>query len=177
MTSARQHMLRRFVLIAFVLVSSRGIVVAQEAPEAAVGGGLEAERQRLLELHEQQRTAHLEKDPDLLVSMLADDFVSIEDGVVERLGREVLRRRFESYFAAVEFLEWSDLAPPEIALSEDGTLATVVVQKRVRLRPAAESDAAVEETQFAWLETWRKRRGRWELIALASTQGEAERLP
>src|SRR3712207_7066465 len=40
--------------------------------------------------------------------------------------------------------------------SDDGTLATILVQKRVRLTPKAEPDGPVTETDFAWVETWRK---------------------
>lgn len=131
----------------------------------------EADRRRLLELHERQRVAHLREDPNLLVSMLAEDFVSIEDGVTERLDHDTLRKRFANYFAAVDFVEWSDLRPPEITISGNGTLATVVVRKRVRLRAAAQPDGPIQETRFAWLESWRKRAGRWEMIALSSTEG------
>lgn len=162
-----------FTAIAHLLVC--GVAVAQDAPATALAnGGQEATRQRLLELHDLQRKAHLDRDAELLVSMLAEDFVSIEDGVVEQPGHEAIRQSFERYFAAVEFLEWSDLAPPEITISTDGTLATIIVRKRVRLRPSSQPEAPIEETHFAWLETWRNRDGQWELTALASTRRSNE---
>ena len=48
------------------------------------GPDLEAERTQLLRLHEVQRTAHLEKRAALLTATLADSFLDVSHGAVER---------------------------------------------------------------------------------------------
>lgn len=124
---------------------------------------MEAELRRR---HEVQREAHLGADADRLVSLFADDFVSVQDGVVSRPSRAQSRARFQRYFDLVTFLAWDDIEEPVIELAADGSLATILVRKRVHLtHPGGE-----EETVFAWLETWRHRDDRWELAMVVSTR-------
>lgn len=149
-------------------IATAAAVAALASSTLAQESTLERDRARLLELHEEQRRAHLEKDPELLLSQFADDFVMIADGDVTRPTREESRRRFERYFGSVEFIEWDDVEPPIVRISADGTLAHVIVQKRVRL--IASESGAEEATQFAWLATYEKRDGDWRLTAVASTE-------
>lgn len=126
-----------------------------------------ADRAALLRLHEEQRVAHVAKDAELLVSSFSDSFLSIEDGDVGRPARAEAERRFASYLESVELLEWEDIEPPVIRISADGTMAYVVVRKRVRLVPIGGGEE--EHTVYAWLETWEKGDGEWKLTAVAST--------
>jgi hypothetical protein len=129
---------------------------------------LEGDRAELLRLHEEQRVAHLTADADLLISALADDFTNISEGRIERPDRELNRARFQGYLDSVEFLEWDDISPPVIRISADGTMAYVMVHKRVRLLRDGSSDKE-EHTVYAWLETYEKRDGVWRLTTVAST--------
>jgi hypothetical protein len=62
------------------------------------------------------------------------------------------------------------VAPPRIRISPDGQVACVVVQKSVRLRSAEGTGAPrAEHTIFAWVEIYEKHRGKWTLMAVAST--------
>lgn len=131
--------------------------------------GRDSDRERLLALQDLQRRAHLEGDATLLVSIFADDFTNIQGGEVSRPSREESRARFQAYFDRTTFLAWEDVRPPVIEISDDGSMAHVIVQKRVRLRDRSSPDE-VETTRFAWLETYRKRAGRWKLTAVASTR-------
>lgn len=127
----------------------------------------EAERAELLRLHEEQRVAHLTADADLLISAQTDDFLNVRRGRVDRPGREANRARFQSYLDSVEFLEWDDISPPVIRISADGTMAYVIVHKRVRvLREGSDEE---EHTVFAWMEAYEKQDGQWRLSAVAST--------
>jgi ketosteroid isomerase-like protein len=128
----------------------------------------------LSDLQARQRDAHLQADAAGLVALFADDFVSVQDGDVSRPSRPDSLRRFERYFAQVSFVAWDDLEPPVIEVSGDGTLATVLVHKLVHLtyRDAAGSQAQ-EITVFAWAETWRRARDRWELAMVVSTRKDA----
>jgi hypothetical protein len=129
-----------------------------------------ADRAELLRLHELQRTAHLEERADLLVAPMADTVVNVGRGVVAVESRGASQRQFQAYFDQVTFQEWSDVAPPVIRISAGGTMAYVIVQKRVRLTaPDSAGTPRAEHTLFAWLEIYEKQRGRWTMTTIAST--------
>ena len=124
----------------------------------------------LLRLHEQQRTAHLTKNADLFVSMFHDPMWQLNGGRIVSRSTEENRGRVQTYFDAVQFLAWDDLELPIIRISADGTMASIIVNKRVHLTYQDENGATQEEiTIFAWMEAWEKLDGRWQLIANAST--------
>jgi len=125
----------------------------------------------LLKLQREQRRAHLAGDAAAMVDMFANDFVSVSDGIVSRPSRDESLARFTRYFGLVTFLAWEDIAEPVIEVSADGSLATVLVTKRVHLTYPDAAGAAAEETFFAWAETWRRTDDtRWELAMVVSTR-------
>jgi len=136
----------------------------------------ESDRRELLRLHEVEKTAHLGKNAELLVSLFADDFASMDGGEIRSPTPGEHLERFSRYFDSVEFLAWEDITPPKIRISEDGTLAHVIVHKRVRLHPVG-NPADETHTVFAWLETWEKRDGEWKLTTVASTERPGEEAP
>ena len=129
-----------------------------------------ADRAELLRLHELARTAHLGKQPDLMVASFADTLLDVSGGLVSIRSREQNRARFRRYFDQVTFQQWDDIVPPRIRISPDGQMAYVVVQKSVRLTSQAGGGALEpEHTVFAWVEIYEKRAGKWTLMAVAST--------
>lgn len=125
----------------------------------------------LMQLHEQARVAHLSKNAGLLVSTFAEGFINIADGKITKPTKEESLRRFQTYLDRSVFLEWDDLSPPIVRVSEDATMAYVIVHKRVRLKAASEKDdSPIETTVFGWMETYEKRDGKWALTAIASTK-------
>lgn len=136
---------------------------------------LAEDRTVLLRMHELGQTAHLEKRADLLVASFADSMLTIARGEVRVENAEQARAHFQAYFDRSTFQEWADIVPPRIRISPDGQMAYVIVQKRVRLTaPDSLGVAQAEHTVFAWVEMYEKRGGRWELMAVASTDHPAE---
>jgi hypothetical protein len=124
----------------------------------------------LLQLHEQQRTAHFNRDAKLLVSKFADDFINVSAGKITRPTREQSLDRFQAYFNRSSFVEWDDISSPVIKVSKDASMAYVIVHKRVRLKTTDENGRSEEQTTiFAWMETYEKQNGKWMLTAIAST--------
>lgn len=154
-------------LVARIEGSEEGV---EKSSEWAYETAREAERRALLELQRTERRAHLEKDPDLLVSLFADDFLGVAAGEVTRSSRDEQRDRFAGYLEAVDFLEWEDVEPPVVRVSGDGSMGWALVRKRVRVVPVDEPDAEPRHTVFAWLETWEKRAGEWKLTSVTSTE-------
>jgi hypothetical protein len=129
---------------------------------------LDADLAELLRLHEQARTAHLEKRVDLMA--FPDSLLEIARGTVKLRSAADNAARFRAYFDRSTFAEWADLAPPVIRISPDGQMAYVVVQKSVRLTaPDSAGVARPEHTIYAWLEVYEKRSGKWTLAVVVST--------
>jgi Domain of unknown function (DUF4440) len=125
----------------------------------------------LQQLLQQERAAHFGKDAKLLVSVFADDFINVDAGKVIRPTREESRSGMQAYFDRSEFLEWDDISPPIIRVSQDASMAYVIVHKRVRLKAKNErGDVEEETTIFAWTETYEKQNGQWTLTSVASTR-------
>ncbi|NUO82981.1 nuclear transport factor 2 family protein [candidate division KSB1 bacterium] len=125
----------------------------------------------LRQLLQQGRSAHFGKDAGLLVSVFAEDFISIDAGKISRPAREESRNRLQTYFDRSEFLEWDDISPPIIRVSQDASMAYVIVHKRVRLKAKNEEDELEEETTiFAWTETYEKQNDKWTLTSVTSTR-------
>jgi len=153
--------------VCFALV----LILAPGLPGAASANPSSGPRAEVAARHALEREAHMDRNVELLLSLFADDFTMVDGGELKRPTLEEQRTRFEAYFGAVRFQKWDDLVPPVIQVSTDGTLATVLVQKEVVLVLAdAPADAKPERAVFAWAETWAKRRGRWLLVAMASTR-------
>jgi len=164
--------MRRFPFILLLAaIASPGATPARAARSAALDLVTLQAREDVAARHALEREAHMDRNVDLLLSLMADDFVMVDGGAVQRPSRAETRARFDAYFKAVKFHKWDDLAPPSIRVSRDGTLASVLVRKEVVLVPAdAAADAKPVRTVFAWMETWEKRDGRWMLVALCSTR-------
>lgn len=127
------------------------------------------ELKKLLALHDLQHKAHFDRDAPLLVSIMADDFTEIRNGKIEKPGKEALIKRFEGYFNAVTFIEWDDIKPPVIQVSDDLKTAIVHVNKRVTLKT---NEGKEEQTIYAWTSTFQKINDTWQMKSITSTTGK-----
>jgi ketosteroid isomerase-like protein len=124
----------------------------------------------LRRLLDQERAAHVGRDASLLVSLFADDFINVGAGRVTRPTRAESLAGFQAYFDQSEFLAWDDVEPPLIRISSDGSMAYVVVRKRVHLISSGpDGSREARETTFAWMEAWERLGDAWLLHAVAST--------
>ncbi len=131
---------------------------------------LARETVELLRLHAQDRRAHFGLDVGLILAHQGEPFVTVGNGRVEAASRDDVAAHFTRYFAGAEYAEWDDLEPPRIQISDDATLAWMIVRSRVR-RSQTQPDGAVIQRQFVYagLTGYAKRSGRWYRIANAST--------
>ena len=125
---------------------------------------------RLLDLHEQQRTAHLTYDAELFAAMFHDPITQLSSGRISTSTKAESMERISRYFGNVQFLEWDDIDPPVVRVSKDGSMAYRIVHKHVRLTFENEAGETEEEdTIFAWMEVWEKIDDEWQIMAVAST--------
>ncbi len=120
-------------------------------------------------LQKQEQTAHLNEEPALLVNMLNDTLTQIKNGEVSYFTKDQMTERLINYFASVEFIKWEDSKPPVYSVSEDGSIAHILIQKRVEVNIEKDATTTREETDFAWTELWKKKDGRWKMYSVTTT--------
>ena len=130
----------------------------------------QGDRAELLRLHQQARTAHLEKRADLMVAPFDDSIRFVAAGEVTVTSPAENQARLQAYFDRSTFQAWDDIAPPLLRISPDGRMAYKIVRKRVRLTaPDSSGRTVAEDVVYAWVEVYEKPDDRWVLMAVAST--------
>lgn len=128
------------------------------------------DRAELLRLHKEHQTAHLSYNAELFVESFAENVTQLQRGYIKTQDKAANLKRFKNYFANYKFIEWEDIKPPVIKISNDGTLATIIVEKSVK--GTYKNEKGLEEKDhsiFAWLEVWEKIGGKWKITTIAST--------
>ena len=135
-----------------------------------------ADMAELLRMHEEQKTAHLTYNAELMVGDSPERPTAVQRGSVVKRTRAEDLARFKAYFGSFKFLEWEDIVPPVIKISKDGTMATKIVQKRVRGSSKDKDGKEItEHVVYAWLEVLEKIDGKWRLVTIASTEKDGNK--
>ena len=159
------HMKSYFPLITICLVAACSVKTETETTFDPT-----KEIEVLTQLQKQEQDAHLQEQPALLVNMLNDTLVQIKNGEVSHYTKDDMTERFIKYFESVEFFKWEDTQPPIFTLSDDGSMANVLIRKRVITNDVTVDPPARDTTDFAWTELWRKKGERWKLYQVTSTE-------
>ena len=132
---------------------------------------MEREKAALLEIHRQHRRAHFSTDVDLLLAHSGDEFISVSNGAISRSTPGEQRGFFEDYFKDATYFEWDDLEPPIVRISDDTSMAWMIVRTRVRRTSRREGSEQESELQFVYagIMTYMKQNGRWVQEANVST--------
>ena len=131
----------------------------------------EKEKNDILALNARQRENHFMKNAKAIADLSSDSFLVVDGGKISRPQRATHLKNFESYFSAVDFIQWDDVREPEIRFSKDASVAYVAVEKIVILKGKGASGREVIDTShFAWISIYKKTRSGWELDAIASTR-------
>jgi len=125
----------------------------------------------LLRMHYRDRFAHFNRDASIIFSQFADEYFSVGNGRINVPDRVAGQKRLQAYFDASTFLEWDDLTPPVIRVSDDGSMAYILVHKKVR-RLAKDKDGREQEEIeiFAWTTTLKKLASKWKVTSVTSTR-------
>ncbi len=129
---------------------------------------MDAEKKAILAIHHNQQKAHLEKNVALLLGDSSADYIEINRGLVKKPSYTENFKKFTAYFESVDFVTWEDVSPPIISISDDGTMATSVVEKLVVTR-AKSADHKLDTSHFAWLAVFKKVNEKWQLHRMGST--------
>lgn len=128
----------------------------------------EAEKNAILVLHNEQRQAHMEKNVSLLFKDSLTDYLEVNRGLIKKPAPADMKKRFQAYFDAVDFVKWDDANPPVFSFSDDATMATTVVDKLVITKDKHDNDR-LDTFHYAWLAVYKKMDGTWRLHRMGST--------
>ncbi len=136
----------------FVLIS----INCQRAPD------FEALRSEILELHKATIDAHWNKDVDFFVKDLADDFLSVQNGEIQRPQKDEIIARMSDYLNHTTFSEYQDLQEPIIGFSKDGSVAWSIVQVKVAGKRTMD-DGTERDLDFicAWITLYERQGDKW----------------
>ena len=134
---------------------------------------LERERAALVAIHAQDRAAHFQTSVELLAEHQADDFIYAGNGEISHIPRAEFIETFMRSFHNTTYFEWDDLEPPIVRISDDATMAWMIVRNRVR-RTQKQDDGSEVERKFiyAGIMTYEKQNGKWMRVANVSTFAE-----
>ena len=122
---------------------------------------LEQYKQEILALHQELINAHLEKDIDFFTRDIADDYMQVQGGEIKYPQKDDIIERFTDYLNNTTFTEYKDLQEPIVGISEDGSLAWIVVQ--VKIEGSRVRDSIPHELDFtcAWITLYKRVGEKW----------------
>lgn len=128
------------------------------------------EVEQLLKIHESDRRAHFETSAKRIMEHATDEFISVSNGKIQRTTRAENLKFFEEYFKGAKYYEWDDLEPPIVRVSNDASMAWMIVRTRVR-RVQTQSGGQETERRFVYagIMAYEKNGGRWVRVANVST--------
>lgn len=118
--------------------------------------------------HELARRAHLEGNAQLLALGVADQLVLVSNGDLSVNPKEKVIDFFEGYFGRVKYLEWSDAAPPVIAVSPDGQMGWMAVQVRARYLDRTKPESGEKAFKSSWIATYQRAGCEWKMTGNSS---------
>ena len=128
------------------------------------------EVQQLLEIHASDRRAHFETSARQIMEHGTDEFISVSNGKIQRTTRAENLKFFEEYFKGAKYYEWDDLEPPIVRVSNDASMAWMIVRTRVRRAHLQGGGQETERTfVYAGIMVYEKLGGKWVRGANVST--------
>jgi hypothetical protein len=146
------------------------IVLASVNADAQSKVDLADEVEQLLRIHESDRRAHFETNAKRIMEHATDEFISVSSGRVQRTTRAENLKFFEEYFKGAKYYEWDDLEPPIVRVSNDASMAWMIVRTRVsRVQTLSGGEATERRFVYAGIMVYEKKGGRWVRVANVST--------
>lgn len=128
-----------------------------------------SEVEQLLKIHESDRRAHFETNAKLLMEHATDDFISVSNGKIQRPTHAESLKFFEDYFKGAKYYEWDDLESPIVRVSNDASMAWMIVRTQVRRVQTSTGGETERKFVYAGIMAYEKKDGRWIRVANVST--------
>ncbi len=117
---------------------------------------------QILILHKELLQAHLRNDAQGVLAAEPGQIVVVSRGEVLFPSKAERLTQYREYLAGVEFSEYRDLVEPLVRVSQDGTLAWLIVQVKIAgSQLDRQGGKKAFDSVWAWIELYEKRDGRW----------------
>lgn len=131
----------------------------------------EAGRLEIIRAYESARAAHFHRDAAAFLANNESSWYLVADGTVGLRSTAAEKPRVQEYFDSVKFADITDLDPPHVEVSSDGTMAWLLGHVRVRGTQRTAKGAAVPLAfEAAWIDVWQKKPSGWRIVARANTE-------
>jgi hypothetical protein len=145
------------------------VTVSVLGEKSQKGVNLEKEKEELLKVHKIDREAHFKTDVELLLQHSAEEFISVNSGKISKSSRAEVKQMFEEYFRNAKYYQWDDLEVPIIKISNDATMAWMIVRIKVKRTQSLSNEEKERQFVYAGIMTYEKQNGKWVRIANVST--------
>jgi len=129
----------------------------------------EDDRLALREIHEKVVKAHVETNVGAILENQGDTFVTASNGAISTMTKADIEAFFTRYFRGAKYHEYTTLEEPVIRVSDDGTMAWVMVRTRVRRTQTTDGVAKDRNFVYAGVMMYEKRDGVWKGVGNVST--------
>src|SRR5579872_2129982 len=165
--------MRQFILLAIATLAAVSVGSHPSLPsiKASQPPDQKTDRRQILENYEAVRAAHFQHDAAAFLAGNDANWLQVSDGtiVVHTIAEE--KPRVQKYFDSVKFSEITDLDPPRVEVSSDGTMAWFLGHVRVRGIQHNEKGVNVPLAfDAAWINVLQKKDGVWRVVARANTE-------
>jgi ketosteroid isomerase-like protein len=129
----------------------------------------DADERELRRLHADLIRAHVEKDPDLWMSIESDDYVSANSGRVTFPAPVDRRAGREAYLRSATFSRYRDIREPIVRVSADGSLGWLIAEVEIAGRIEGDGGATrAFDDVWAWVELYERGADGWKLVGNVS---------
>jgi hypothetical protein len=171
-----ENMTKRIIVFAIGLTALVGLAVRAFPALSGFGppaqsADREVSRREIIRAYESARAAHFHHDAAAFLANNDTSWYLVADGTVALRTTAAEKPRVQEYFDSVKFADISDLDPPHVEVSSDGTMAWLLGHVRVRgtQREAKETEVPLA-FDAAWIDVWQKQAGGWRIVARANTE-------
>lgn len=124
-------------------------------------------RRTLLDVHRQDREAHLTGRVELMAANWSRSILSARNGKLQIDSADQLTQRFRAYFGRFAYSRWDATQPPDVRVSADGTLGWMVVSIDAEFYPRDDRTKA-QRFVSSWIATFEREDCAWKMTGMSS---------
>ena len=167
---------KRIIVFAIGFTAFAGLAVSAFPAQSGFGvpaqsADRDVDRREIIRAYESGRAAHFHHDAAAFLANNDTSWYLVADGAVALRTTAAAKPGIQEYFDSVKFTDITDLDPPHVEVSSDGTMAWLLGHVRVR-GTQREANGAQTPLAFdaAWIDVWQKKAGGWRIVARANTE-------
>ncbi len=125
-------------------------------------------KSEILALHRRNIDAHLNKNVDIYIQDISENYLSVSNGEIHKPTIEEIKAQFTNYLNNTTFKEYKDLCESIIGFSDDGSLAWSIGQVKGKCSMV---DGSEKELDFicAWITLFKQLDDKWIRLGDVST--------